>query len=301
METYVFSSVFELGSLLVAPIHVRIEKLRLIIAAHAHSNTSYEIHYTERGRGSVTAGGRSYAVEQDTLYVTGPGVVHEQVSDPDDPVIEYCLYLNCRRTRPEEPDYFRLFTDTAFWMGQDEGRVFPLFVQLIEENRHPRPGTKEMSETLLKQIIIKLTRMYSQQLPPETLSSSGPVMTQAGMMPVAEAFGVQETVAACDEYFRATGRRMSYEYSLIEGVNDSESCAQELAALLHGKNAHVNLIPVNPIREREYRAPDRAAALRFQKRLENLGINVTIRKKMGADIDSACGQLRLRAKAEQGE
>ena len=115
------------------------------------------------------------------------------------------------------------------------------------------------------------------------------------MMPVAE------TVAACDEYFRATGRRMSYEYSLIEGVNDSESCAQELAALLHGKNAHVNLIPVNPIREREYRAPDRAAALRFQKRLENLGINVTIRKKMGADIDSACGQLRLRAKAEQGE
>ena len=87
----------------------------------------------------------------------------------------------------------------------------------------------------------------------------------------------------------------------IEGVNDSEACAKELAALLHGKNAHVNLIPVNPIRERDYKAPDRAAALRFQKRLENLGINATIRRKMGADIDSACGQLRLRAKAEQGE
>ncbi len=186
METYSFSSAFELGSLLVAPVHVRIEKLRLIIAAHAHSNTSYEIHYTERGRGSVTAGGRSYAVEPGTLYITGPGVVHEQVSDPDDPVIEYCLYLNCRRTRPEEPDYFRLFTDTAFWMGQDEGRVFPLFVQLIEENRHPRPGTKEMSETLLKQIIIKLTRMYSQQLPAEYRSSSSRVLTQAGMMPVVE-------------------------------------------------------------------------------------------------------------------
>ncbi len=121
------------------------------------------------------------------------------------------------------------------------------------------------------------------------------------MMPVANAYTVQETVAACDEYFAETGRRMSYEYSLIEGVNDSESCAQELAALLYGKNAHVNLIPVNPIREREYKAPDRAAALRFQKRLENLGINATIRRKMGADIDSACGQLRLRAKAEQGE
>ncbi len=116
------------------------------------------------------------------------------------------------------------------------------------------------------------------------------------MMPIANAYSVQETVAACDEYFAETGRRMSYEYSLIEDVNDSESCAQELAALLHGKNAHVNLIPVNPIRERDFRAPDRAAALRFQKRLENLGINVTIRKKMGADIDSACGQLRLSAR-----
>lgn len=121
------------------------------------------------------------------------------------------------------------------------------------------------------------------------------------MMPIAQAYTVQETVAACDAYFTATGRRMSYEYSLIEGVNDSEACAKELAALLHGKNAHVNLIPVNPIRERDYKAPDRAAALRFQKRLENLGINATIRRKMGADIDSACGQLRLRAKAEQGE
>ena len=121
------------------------------------------------------------------------------------------------------------------------------------------------------------------------------------MMPVANSYGVKETIAACDDYFAATGRRMSYEYSLVSGVNDSDACAEELAELLHGKNAHVNLIPVNPIRERDFRAPGRAAALRFQKRLENLGINVTIRKKMGADIDSACGQLRLKVRAEQGE
>ena len=121
------------------------------------------------------------------------------------------------------------------------------------------------------------------------------------MMPIAEAYGVKETVAACDDYFAATGRRMSYEYSLIEGVNDMEACALELSGLLRGRNAHVNLIPINPIRERDFRAPKGDAARRFQKRLENLGINATIRKKMGADIDSACGQLRLRAKAEQGE
>ena len=120
------------------------------------------------------------------------------------------------------------------------------------------------------------------------------------MMPIANAYTVRETVAACDEYFAATGRRMSYEYSLVKGVNDTDACAKELAALLHGKNAHVNLIPVNPIRERDYRSPDRAAALRFQKSLEKSGINATIRKKMGADIDSACGQLRLTARTKQG-
>lgn len=186
METYVFSSAFELGSLLVAPVHVRIEKLRLIIAAHAHSNSSYEIHYTRRGRGSVTVNDRTYAVEPDTLYITGPGVVHTQISDPDAPVIEYCLYLNCRRTRLSEPDYFSLFADTGFWMGKDENRIFPLLAQLIEENRHPQPGTREMSETILKQIIIQLTRIYSQPLPPESLTSASPVITQAGMMPVIE-------------------------------------------------------------------------------------------------------------------
>ena len=121
------------------------------------------------------------------------------------------------------------------------------------------------------------------------------------MMPIANAYSVQETVAACDEYFSATGRRMSYEYSLVRGVNDTDACAQELATLLHGKNAHVNLIPINPIKERDYLAPERSAALRFQKRLENLGINATIRKKMGADIDSACGQLRLKLRTKQGE
>ena len=145
----------------------------------------------------------------------------------------------------------------------------------------------------LAQEHLQITLALSLHAPNDTLRRT--------MMPIAEAYTVKETVAACDEYFAATGRRMSYEYSLVEGVNDSEACAEELAALLHGRNAHVNLIPVNPIRERDFQAPDRAAALRFQKRLENLGINVTIRKKMGADIDSACGQLRLKVKAEQGE
>ena len=116
------------------------------------------------------------------------------------------------------------------------------------------------------------------------------------MMPVAEAYTIEETLAACDAYFEATGRRMSYEYSLVKGVNDGEREALELASLLKGRNAHVNLIPVNPIRERDYETPDRARAEAFQKILEKNGINATIRRKMGADIDSACGQLRRRGK-----
>ena len=100
METYEFSFGFELGCLHVAPVHVRIEQLPAVIAAHRHSNTSYEIHYTRRGRGSVTIDGKTRGVGPDTLYVTGPGVEHAQRSDPHTPIIEYCLYLNCRMPLP---------------------------------------------------------------------------------------------------------------------------------------------------------------------------------------------------------
>ena len=114
------------------------------------------------------------------------------------------------------------------------------------------------------------------------------------MMPVANRYTIAETLAACDDYFRATGRRMSYEYSLVRGTNDSERDAAALAGLLKGKNCHVNLIPVNPVTERGFEASQEAAVLLFQKTLEKNGINATIRKRMGADIDGACGQLRRR-------
>jgi 23S rRNA (adenine2503-C2)-methyltransferase len=114
------------------------------------------------------------------------------------------------------------------------------------------------------------------------------------MMPVANRYTIAETLAACDDYFRKTGRRMSYEYSLVRGSNDGEEHAQALAKLLKGKNCHVNLIPVNPVTERGFEASQEAAVLHFQKTLEKYGINATIRKRMGADIDGACGQLRRR-------
>ena len=114
------------------------------------------------------------------------------------------------------------------------------------------------------------------------------------MMPIANRYTIAETLAACDDYFRMTGRRMSYEYSLVRGTNDSEEQALALAKLLKGKNCHVNLIPVNPVTERGYEASGENAVRSFQKTLEKNGINATIRRRMGADIDGACGQLRRR-------
>lgn len=185
METYEFSNVFELGDLQIAPVHVRIEQLRPVIAAHTHSNTSYEIHYTRQGRGTVTIDGVSRPVEADTLYITGPGVVHSQVSEPASPIVEYCLYLNCRRVSHRD-DPFALFAETAFWMGRDEGRLLPLLEQLIEENRRLQPGAAEMSETILKQIIILLTRMYRQDAAVAPAPTPTPLLTRAGLMPIIE-------------------------------------------------------------------------------------------------------------------
>ena len=114
------------------------------------------------------------------------------------------------------------------------------------------------------------------------------------IMPVAKAYDLTQVLDACKYYFEQTGRRISFEYSLIEGVNDSAEGVRNLASLLRGMNCHVNLIPVNPIKERDFSQPDTKAVREFQNKLEKCGINVTIRREMGRDIDGACGQLRKR-------
>ena len=121
------------------------------------------------------------------------------------------------------------------------------------------------------------------------------------LMPVANKYELSEVLKACDTYFEKTGRRMTYEYSLVHGVNDTDQDAQELSELLHGRNCHLNLIPVNPIKERDYQRPTRENAQKFQNKLEKRGINVTIRREMGSDIDGACGQLRRRYVETEGE
>ena len=112
------------------------------------------------------------------------------------------------------------------------------------------------------------------------------------LMPVARRYRMQEVLDACRNYFDKTGRRITFEYSLVAGVNDSEEDARELTEKISGMNCHVNLIPVNPIKERSYVRSTRTAVDNFKNKLEKCGINVTIRREMGSDIDGACGQLR---------
>ncbi len=116
--------------------------------------------------------------------------------------------------------------------------------------------------------------------------------TRRELMPVARAYTIEEILKACRYFFDKTGRRLTFEYSLVAGVNDHEEGAIALGKLLKGINCHVNLIPVNPIKERDFRQSDKIAIEKFKNKLEKYGINVTIRREMGRDINGACGQLR---------
>lgn len=114
------------------------------------------------------------------------------------------------------------------------------------------------------------------------------------LMPIAKKYSIKELLRACRYYFEKTGRRITFEYSLVAGVNDRKEDALELAGILKGMNCHVNLIPVNPVRERSFVRSGREAVENFKINLEKCGINGTIRREMGSDIDGACGQLRKR-------
>lgn len=114
------------------------------------------------------------------------------------------------------------------------------------------------------------------------------------LMPVAERYSVAELMEACAEYFKRTGRRITFEYSLVDGVNDTDGDAAKLAALAKRLRCHVNLIPVNPVAERKFTRSKPARIQAFQGKLEREGIAVTLRREMGKDIDGACGQLRRR-------
>ncbi len=112
------------------------------------------------------------------------------------------------------------------------------------------------------------------------------------LMPINRKYPLEVLMRSCRRYFEKTGRRISYEYALIDGVNDSLPQADALAALLKGQNCHVNLIPVNPVKERGLARSDKQQVQRFLQRLEHYKLSATVRRELGAQIEAACGQLR---------
>lgn len=112
------------------------------------------------------------------------------------------------------------------------------------------------------------------------------------LMPIANKYDISEVIDACKYYVEVTNRRITFEYSLVGGVNDTDEDAKEISALVRNINCHINLIPVNPIKERDYVQSNAKVISAFKNKLEKNGINVTIRREMGRDIDGACGQLR---------
>ncbi len=116
--------------------------------------------------------------------------------------------------------------------------------------------------------------------------------TRRELMPIANKYSIEEILKACKYYFETTKRRVSFEYSLVYGVNDDLEHARKLAALLKNTNSHVNLIPVNPIKERDFKRSNKKEIDAFRRYLEEHGVNATVRREMGSDIQGACGQLR---------
>ncbi len=112
------------------------------------------------------------------------------------------------------------------------------------------------------------------------------------MMKINHKYKVEELITACKDYFKKTGRRISFEYAIIDGVNNSNECVEDLHKHLKGFNCHINLIPANPVEEKGHAVPNKKCVFEFKNKLESLGLNATVRRTLGSDINASCGQLR---------
>ena len=157
--------------------------------------------------------------------------------------------------------------------------------------RHISLSTCGLAEKIdkLAQYKLQLTLSVSLHAPDDE--------TRSNIMPVNRSVGVERLMKACHDYFAVTGRRISFEYAMIDGVNDSDAQADLLARHVRGMSAHVNLIPLNHVEESPLKPSRRVKE--FQRRLEEQGITVTVRRRLGSDIDASCGQLRRKAMQEK--
>lgn len=167
------------------------------------------------------------------------------------------------------------------------------FMRLINDDKGRNLSLRNITISTCG-IATKIYKLADEKMPVTlTISLHNPFeVERRKIMPISNNFPIEEILKSCDYYFEKTSRRVSFEYTIIKGINDSKEHAMELIKLLKGKNCHINIIPLNPIKEFNGIAPDTKFIYKFQNILENSGIPATIRKKQGDDINGACGQLR---------
>ncbi len=171
------------------------------------------------------------------------------------------------------------------------------FLELVSDEKGLNIGLRHIS--LSTSGVVSGIKKLAHLNMPITLSVSlhAPIDSiRSEMMPVNRKWNIVALLDACREYQKVTTRRISFEYALIEGVNDDDSCADELARILKGIMCHINLIPANPVKENSFKKPDRKRIMHFRDALEKRGLTATVRRTLGADIDASCGQLRNKAK-----
>lgn len=171
------------------------------------------------------------------------------------------------------------------------------FLRLVSDDRGLNIGLRHIS--LSTSGVVSGIEQLAEYNFPITLSISLHAPNdgiRSSIMRVNRKWNISELLSACKKYQQVTTRRISFEYALIEGVNDSEECAEELSRRLRGIMCHVNLIPANPVRENSFKKPDNNKIQYFKNLLIKKGINATVRRTLGADIDASCGQLRQRVK-----
>ena len=171
------------------------------------------------------------------------------------------------------------------------------FIELIHDKRGYDLGLRNVTVSTCG--LIPMIKRFAVDHPQVNLAVSLHAPNQKlreRTMPVAKKYGYDDLIRACKEYTEETGRRITFEYAVIDGVNDSEQCAKELASRLKGWLSHVNLIPLNEVKGREYKTANEKSVAAFKKILESNGVAVTVRRTLGSDIDAACGQLRRKNK-----
>ncbi len=204
-------------------------------------------------------------------------------------------------TAAQEDRGVRVASVVLMGMGEplDNYEQVLLFLKLLARPGSTHIGMRHVSLSTCG-LVDGIYRLMEENLP-LTLSVSLHAPNneiRSRLMPINRRYPVEELLDACREYLRVTGRRISFEYAMIDGVNDSDECARELAFRLKGMLCHVNLIPANEVRGKEHRRSTQSRLRRFQQLLEQQGLTVTVRRTLGADISASCGQLR---RQEQGE